>query len=56
MIFVILPVIWLLVVVGLYGLSSLFTAARSLKFRRLRLKEILDIIVELKGLVVQLRV
>jgi hypothetical protein len=41
----------LLVVLWLYGFFSLFTVARSLKFRRLRLKENLDIIVELKGLV-----
>jgi hypothetical protein len=35
----------------LYGFSSLFTATRSLKFQRLRLKEDFDIIVELEGLV-----
>jgi len=44
-------VIGVLVVLWLYGFFSLFTAARSLKFRRLRLKENLDIIVELEGLV-----
>ncbi len=42
----------LLVVVQLYGFPSLFAAARSLKFQRLRLKEDFDIIVKLKGLVV----
>jgi len=41
-----------LVVVQLYGLSSLFTAARSLKFQRLRLKEYFDIIAALKRFVV----
>jgi hypothetical protein len=40
--------IW--VVLRLYGFSSLFAVARSLKFRRLRLKEDFDIIVALKGL------
>ena len=44
------------VVAWLYEFSSLFTDARSLKFQRLRLKEDFDIIVELKRLVVQLRV
>ena len=41
----------LLVVVRLYGFSSLFAAAKSLEFRRLRLKENPDIMV---GLVVSL--
>ena len=41
----------LLVVERLYGFSLLFMATPLLKFRRLRLRENLDIIVELKGLV-----
>jgi hypothetical protein len=40
------------VVVQLYGFSSLFTAAKSLKFQRLQLKENLDTIAALKALVV----
>ena len=40
-----------LVVLWLYGLSSLFTVARLLKFQRLHLKENLDTITELKDLV-----
>jgi hypothetical protein len=39
------------VVAWLYGLSSFFTAAKSLKFQRLQLKEDFDTIAALKGLV-----
>ena len=39
----------LLVALWLYGFCSLITATRSLKIRHLRLKENLDIIFELKG-------